>query len=59
MADDIDKDFFNSLSLLLEKTEKGEEDLENVEAGINFAIEYILYIKQDVFSESVNKLLVE
>ena len=30
-----------------------------VEAGINFAIEYILYIKQDVFSESVNKLLVE
>ena len=40
------KDFFNSLSLLLEKTEKGEEDLENVEAGINFAIEYILYIKQ-------------
>ena len=59
MADDIDKDYFNSLSLLLEKTEKGEEDLENLEAGIDFAIKYILYIKQDVFSESVNKLLVE
>ena len=45
MADDIDKDYFNSLSLLLEKTEKREEDLENLEAGIYFAIEYILYIK--------------
>ena len=56
MADDIDKDYFNSLSLLLEKTEKGEEDLENLEAGIDFAIKYILYIKQDVFSETASRI---
>ena len=49
MADDIDKDYFNSLSLLLEKTEKGEEDLENLEAGIDFAIKYIIYQTRCVF----------